>query len=413
VEWTLGNNTKVIYRHADYEKDNVALMRAFSKGGYSLFDDKYVPAAEMLTAFIGNYGVGDFDAIALQKMLTGKKVSVSPTIGSLTEGFNGSSTPKDFETLMQLVYLFFEQPRFDEEAHNALMARYMAYVANIEKDPRKIMQDSLSFINANYHPRVRSIGTDYLQDIRFDHIRKIYEDRIQDASDFTFFIVGNIDEATAKTMAELYLGSLTDNEREETWIDRGIRAPDGETRKVIPVPLTTPKANVNVRFVNKVEYNQANLLKMFVLRGVLNLRYIETVREDEGGTYGVSVSTGMNQIPVGEGNVRLQFDTDPARANELKAILYREIDKIVEEGPTETDFSKTIENLLKEREQSRNHNSFWMSSLYNLYFAGIDTANEANYEELLKKMNVGDIKEFASAFFKDAQLIDVVFVPKE
>lgn len=412
VEWTLANNVKVIYRHADYEKDNVSLL-AYSHGGTSLWDDQHIPSADMTQTFISAYGVGEFDAITLQKMLTGKKVSISPTIGSLTEGFSGSSTPKDFETLMQLVYLYFEQPKFDEEAHHALLSRYKAYIANMEKDPRKIMQDSLTFINTNYHPRVRTLNSQFLEEVQFQDIKKIYLDRMQDAGDFTFFIVGNIDEETARTMAELYLGSLTDSDREENWIDRGIRAPKGKTEKVIPVALTTPKANVNVRFVNEVDYNQKNNLSMSILKGILDLRYTETVREDEGGTYGVGVGSSMSQFPVNEGTIRILFDCDPKRADELKAIIYREIDKIVAEGPTEVDFSKTINNLLKDREQSRQHNNFWMNSLYTFYYSGIDTASEENYEAILKAMTTNDVKQFANQFFDTANLIDVVFVPKE
>ncbi|HKM92634.1 MAG TPA: insulinase family protein [Prolixibacteraceae bacterium] len=413
VEWTLANNTKVVFRHADYEKDNVSLM-AFSKGGSSIWDDQYIPATEMINVFMEAYGVGQFDAITLQKMLTGKKVSIRPTVGNLTEGFSGSSTPKDFETMMQLLYLYFEKPNFDLESHDALMSRYMAFVANMEKDPRKIMQDSLSFINANYHPRVRSMNTAFLEEVKFEDIKNLYLDRIQDAGDFTFFIVGNIEEETAKAMVEKYIGSLSDNEREETWVDREINAPKGKTERIIPVALTTPKTNVNVRFVNNdVEYKQENVLAMSVFRGILDLRYTETVREDEGGTYGVGVGVALSQYPEPEGVVRINFDCDPSKADHLKSIIYREIDKIIAEGPTETDFNKTILNHLKDREQARNHNSFWLSSLYNLYFSGIDSANEENYELLLKNMTKNDIQQFVAKFFKTANVIDVVFVPKD
>lgn len=412
VEWTLENNVKVIYRFADYEKDNVSII-AHSNGGTSLWDKEYVPSLEMASVFISSYGVGNFDAITLQKMLTGKKLSITPNLTELSEGFNGSSTPKDFETLMQLVYLYFEKPRFDEEAHNALMSRYISYIANLEKDPRKIMQDSLSFIKSNYHPRVRAMNVDFLKEVKFDDIQDIYRDRMKDASDFTFIIVGSIDEETAKKMSQKYLGSLTDIERVETWSDHKINAPKGKTIKVIPVELTTPKANVNVHYQGEVEYNIKNILAMSVLRGVLNLRYTETVREDEGGTYGVSVGANISQYPTTKGNVRISFDTDPARAEHLKAIIYREIDKIVTEGPTETDFNKTILNMLKDREQARNHNNFWMNALRSLYFSGIDTASEENYEEVIKALTIDDIKNFASNYFKNANLVDVVFVPKE
>ncbi|MBN1767019.1 MAG: insulinase family protein [Prolixibacteraceae bacterium] len=411
VEWTLANNTKVVYRHADYEKDNVSLM-AYSNGGSSLWDDEYVPELEMLATFIEAYGVGDYDAVTLQKMLTGKKVSLSFSLGSLTEGCSGSSTPKDFETMMQLVYLYFEKPRFDQEAHNALMSRYKAFVANMQKDPSKIMQDSLSYIFYDYHPRVRTLDTEFLNEINFNDIQKIYNDRVKDAGDFTWFIVGNIDEETAKTMAQKYLGSLSDDPRQEIWKDRGVRAPEGKVEKVIPITFTTPKTNVNIRFVNDVDFTPKNNLAMKVLEGILDLRYTETIREAEGGTYGVGVGSGMEQYPVNQGTLRMVFDCDPNRANDLKAIIYREIDKIIDEGPTAVDFDKIIKNLLKDREQSREHNSFWLNSLYSFYFSGINIAKAENYEDLLRNMTQSDIQKFTKKFISDADVADVVFIPK-
>jgi zinc protease len=411
VEWTLANNVKVIYRFADFEKDEVSL-RAYSLGGTSLWDDKFVPSADMSGTFIESYGVGDFDAITLQKMLAGKKVSLSPSLGGLTEGFSGNSSPTDFETMMQLTYLYFEQPRFDREAHDALMLRYMAYVANIEKEPRKAMQDSLLFITTSYHPRSRTINTQFLQEVKFEEIERIYRDRIQDAGDFTFFIVGNIDEATVKTNVEKYLGSLTDSKREETWKDRKISNPHGKTTKIIPLALATPKTNVNVMYVNKMDFNQRNRLLLSVLNGILTLRYIETIREDEGGTYGVRVGSNLNQFPEGKVSLNLSFDCDPAKAENLKSILYREIDKIVNEGPTAVDFEKTTLNILKERQESREHNYFWMNSLYGYYFSGINSADEANFEELLKSMTVNDIHEFIKSLVTDVDIMDIQFVPK-
>ncbi len=410
VEWTLANGTKVVYRFADYEKDNVSL-RAYSPGGHSLWDDEYVPEIDMIQQFIGAYGVGDFSAIALERMLTGKKVSILPVISDLSEGFNGSSTPRDFETLMQLTYLYFENPRFDLDAHNALMARYMAFVANMERDPQKIMQDSISAIVSNYHPRVRPLNTQLLEEIQFENFEKIYLDRFQNASDFTFFIVGNIPEQTAKEMAQKYLGSLSSSDREETWVDREVRSPQGETHKTIPLKLSTPKTQVNVRYVSQVEYNPHSILSMRILEGILRLRYTETIREDEGGTYGVGVGSVVRQYPVPEALVQMRFDTDPQRADYLKSIIYREIDKIIENGPTADDFEKTISNILKDREQSLRHNAFWMNNLVNLYVSGINMVSEDNYENLLNELTQADIQEFTTDFFENANLIDIMFVP--
>ena len=411
VEWKLGNRVKVIYRHADYEKDAVTL-KSFSLGGSSLFGDDYVPSSMMANQFINAYGVGDFDAIALEKMLTGKKVTVTPNIGSLTEGINATTTPKDIETMLQLIYLYFEHPRFDANAHNALKGRYTAYMSNLANDPRKIMQDSMSMILSDYHSRTRIMNAEFFDDVNLELIEEMYKDRIKDASDFTFFIVGNVDEKTLKPLVQKYLGSLTDIKREETWKNNQVNAPEGRTEKEIEIALTVPKSTVNVVYSQEMEYTQRNRLGLSIIKAVLDLRYTETIREEEGGTYGVGVRARTSHYPESEATLSMFFDCAPEKADHLKTILYGEIDKIINDGPTAIDLDKSVKNMLKTREQSKLHNAYWMSSLYNYYYHGIDTNNPDNYENILKAFTIEDIKEIAAAFFTDADEIDVVFKPK-
>ncbi|MCD6179732.1 MAG: insulinase family protein [Bacteroidales bacterium] len=411
VEWKLGNRVKVVFRHADYEKDKVSI-RSFSKGGSSLFGDKYVPSAMMVNEFVNAYGVGKFDAISLRKMLTGKKVEVSPSLGDLTEGINGTSTPKDIETMLQLVYLYFEQPRFDADAHNALKGRYAAYMANLANNPQKIMQDSLSMILTDYNSRTRIMNTEFFDEVSIELIEEMYKDRFKDASDFTFFIVGNIDEKTLKPLVEKYLGSLTDIKREETWKDNHVNAPEGRTEKEIEINFATPKTNVNVIYTKDFEYTQKNRLGLSIIKAVLDLRYTETIREEEGGTYGVGVRVQTSHYPESEATLSMYFDCDPKKADHLKSLLYKEIDKIIAEGPTAIDLDKSVKNMLKIREQSKLHNQYWSSALYNYYYHGINTDDPANYEDILKAFTIEDIKEIAAEFFTDADEIDVIFKPE-
>ena len=278
VEWTLGNDTKVIYRHADYEKDQVSLV-AFSDGGSSKEETPKMASAMMLNQFMGAFGVGEYNATDLKKALTGKKVSMGVSLGDLRESFNGSSTPKDFETMMQLLYLQFENPRFDKEAYEALLGRYKAYIANMANNPQKIVGDSLQLILTNKHPRVKLMLPETLEEISLEQIEEIYKDRFIDAGDFTYFIIGNIDEATARTMAEKYIGSLTNLPRKEQWVDHNIEGPDGKTEREIVIPVEVEKSTVTVNFDAKMEYSPEQNLLLFIFRDILNLRYLEEIRE--------------------------------------------------------------------------------------------------------------------------------------
>lgn len=412
VEWTLGNGAKVIYRKAAYEKDNVSL-NAFSFGGTSLVEDSLIPEASMLSTLALTYGAGDYDNISLQKMLSGKKASLSISLSEVTENFSGTATPADFETMMQLLYLRFEKPRFDREAHDAITSRFRAMLETMNNNPQKIMQDSLTLIMTGYHPRARILDEEYIDDIEFVKIRELYNERFRDADDYTFFIVGNISEDTARMMSEKYIGSLTSYPGSEKWIDRGIRQPEGKIEKIIEMPLAVPKATVVISYSEDVEFNPYNRQAARVINGILDIIYNEKIREEEGGTYGVSASVSLQQYPVQKASALVSFDCDPERAGALKSIVYEEISRLMEEGPGQEHLDKAVSNILKNREESRQHNSYWLSTLYTYYMSGIDYNDPANYEEILKGFTREDIREATSSFFKDADVVDIVFKPTE
>ncbi len=412
VEWTLENGARVVFRHADYEKDQVQ-VRAYSEGGTSLYDEEALPTADFLTALVDYYGVGEFDATALQKMLAGKNVSLQLNLGYLSEGLNGTASPGDMEALMQLIYLHFNQPRFDQEAHDAIMARYMAFVENMNNNPQKIMSDSLNLILTDHHPRTRIFNKEYLEDIRYELVREVYTDRFADASDFLFVIVGNMEQEEVRALVRKYLGSIEDESREEKWIDRKVYEPEGVVTRTIPLSLETPKANVNIVINKDMEYNPYHRMVLRVIQGVLDLRYVETIREEEGGTYGVGIRTGLSRLPVEKATMRIAFDCDPERAEDLKAKVYAELEKLAAEGPSETDLSKTVENILKDREENKEHNSYYLNTLYEYYLHGINYNDPDNYENIARALTPGDIQKVMEEFYSGPNVVDVVFVPRD
>ncbi|MCA1757886.1 MAG: insulinase family protein [Bacteroidales bacterium] len=412
VEWTLGNGVKVVFKKADYEKDEVSLA-AYSFGGVSLVDDELIPEAGMIAPLAGSYGAGDFNNIALQKMLSGKKASASVSLAEVTENINGSSTPADFETMLQLLYLRFEKPRFDEEAHNAMMSRYNALVGAMNNNPQKVMQDSLTLILSDYHPRARILNTDFLLDIEFDKIEKLYRERISDADDFTFFIAGNIEEEVAKPLIEKYIGSLTSKPGSEKFKDHGVKQPDGVITREIEMSLAVPKSTVLINYAAETEFNPVNRQTLRVMNGILDMVFTETIREEEGGTYGVSSSVALQQYPSAKATATIMFDCDPDRAAELKGVVYRELDRLITEGPSQEHFSKAVSNVLKNREESKNHNSYWLTTLYTYYFSGINYDDPANFEDILRSLTPADIRNAAADIFEKGDRADLIFKPSQ
>ncbi|RLD68353.1 MAG: insulinase family protein, partial [Bacteroidetes bacterium] len=412
VEWTLENGARVIFRQAAYEKDQIQI-RAYSKGGSSLYGDEDVPTTDMLTMLIQMYGVGDFDAMGLQKMLTGKNISLQLSLRNLSEGLNGTASPQDMEAMMQLIYLHFNQPRFDKEAHDAIIARYMAFVENMNNNPQKVMGDSLNLIATNYHPRTRVLDQEFLQDVDYERIEAVYRERFADASDFFFIIVGNMEAEEVKLLAQKYIGAISDLDRTETWIDHKVYEPEGLVEKTIPLALETPKANVNIIINQEMDYNPYNQMVLRVIEGILDLRYVESIREEEGGTYGVRIRTSVSKWPLEKASMQINFDCDPDRAVDLKEKVFAELKKLATEGPTETDLSKTTENILKDRQESKEHNSYYLSTLLSYYLYGINFDDPANYEDIVNEITVKDVKKVMQSFYADSNIIDVVFVPQE
>lgn len=412
VEWTLSNNAKVVYKFADFQKDNV-ILQAFSPGGNSVLETEKLASAAMLGNFMGSFGVGDYDATALRRMLAGKNVGINSSLTSLFETFRGNSSPRDFETLLQLLYLSFERPRFEEDAYQAMRMRLQAAVANMSNNPQKIMGDSLQKIMSGYSERTLTVTPEIFDHFSLSSLEEVYRDRFKDAGDFTFFIVGNIDEESARTLSALYIGSLTDDPRSENWKDDKIRFPKGQTKKQIPIALQTEKANVTVALNKELEYSPSTNLMLDVLQGILRLRYTEEIREKEGGTYGVSVNAYSERYPLSQKSVVMNFDTDPEKADHLKSIIYREMEKIAAEGPTLEDFDKVVKNILKDREQAKPNNGYWMGVLINYYQNQYNSDAPENYEGILSAMTTDDIRRFTDDLLKGMDVVDVVFVPKK
>lgn len=411
-EWTLENGVKVVYRKADYEKDNVTLY-AQSEGGTSLYELEELENAENAGVFTASYGAGEFNATALSKALAGKMVSCRMSIGYSEETITATSTPRDLETMFELLYLRFMHPRMDEDRYKAILENNLATIEQAEKNPGKIIQDSINQITSNYHPRTLIFNREYLSKLDMQKMDKIYRERFANAADFTFFIVGNVEAEELKPLVEKYLGSLSADSSREKKIDREIRAPKGLTKKVIEVGMTTPKSVVVTSFHKNMEYELADSYYNSILRGILELRYTENIREKEGGTYGVSVQGSSTKEPVPQHSITMNFECDPERAEHLKSLIYAELDKIKSEGVTVEEIDKVVKNMLKNHEQSKPHNSYWMSVIATYYIHDVNNNDPKNFEEILNNTTPEIIQDFAKRMLDNANVIDVIFMPKK
>ncbi len=412
TEWTLSNGAKVVYRKADYEKDAVSIF-GYAMGGTSMYDDKYVPSLTLFSNVISMYGAGTFDNVTLQKMLAGKKASLNLGLNETMQTISGLSTPKDFETMMQLLYLKFAKPNFNKEAYDAFMGRFIASIEAQQKNPMKAMSDSIGLYITNYHPRTFIMTPESLTKVSFDDVNYIYSTAFDNASRFTFFIVGNIEEEQAKAMAEKYIGSLPSKKEKENWIDRKVNQPEGKVVKEVFMPLAVPKGTVILVYSGKTPYVPQNYLSFEVLQGILDIVYTEKVREEEGGTYGVGVMASSQIRPEEKTRLIISFDCDPERSKDLKSIIYRELDSIAVAGPKQVDLDKTVSNMLKKREEDSAHNSYWANVLRTYYQNGIDINDPKSFQDVLNKLTVSDIQQLTKKYISTADLLDVLFLPEK
>ncbi len=411
TKWTLANGAKVIFKKTDFKEDEI-LFSAYSFGGSSLIELESIPSADMTTTIVAQSGISEFDNISLQKMMAGKVLRLNPYITDLTEGFRGSTSPEDLLTFMQLLYSYFEQPRFDEEASGAYMSRITAWLQNTSTDPRSVSRDSISFLMADRNPRKSPMNVEKLSKVDFEKVKVIYTDRFRDASDFSFYFVGNIDEAKLKPLVETYIGGITSESRIETWKDNNVRPPANNAENEFTIPMETQKATVFVNYNGDLKYTAENLVYLSAIRYILSLRYTETIREEEGGTYGVGVWESTSKYPYEGFKLNMNFDCDPNRAEVLKAIVYDEVEKLQTAGPKEVDVHKTIEYFIKTREEDLKENRFWLNAMVSMDKNEINTISSSNYEDIVREMTPEKIQKFSKKIFENSKNVEVVMLPE-
>ncbi|MBQ0024550.1 MAG: insulinase family protein [Bacteroidales bacterium] len=407
-QWTLSNGAKVVYAKADYDKDLINFS-AYSFGGTSLYSDDEVKTVDMAGTFGGTLGTSNFPGDKLDKFLKGKKVKLNAKVGHFDEELSGESNQADFETMMQLAYLKFVDPCFDEPYFKNIADRYATLFDMIGKGPSGAMSDSLVAIVSNYNKRAESAKPEDMRALDIKDVEKYFKERISDASDFTFFIIGDIDEDVVRPMVEKYIASIPSEYRKEKWVNDNVDMPKGHNERKVHIPFETPKATVVLVYNTKMKVTQKAKLTFGVMNSILRTRYIANIREKEGGTYSVQCKYSTSNIPVQEGTFIVQFETAPEKAEHLKSLVIAEIKNLIENGVTEEEIANVVKNTLKERDQLKSKNSFVVSSVDKYVKEGINNTIPENYEDILNNMTSAQIQKFAKKFFKNSDSMEIIF----
>lgn len=407
---TLSNGVRVVLKPTEYKKDEIQ-MTATSPGGSFMVGIDDAKNMKVFNSVIGLGGLGNFSAIDLSKKLAGKKVSCSASLGVDNESLNGYASPDDVKTLFELIYLAMTSPRMDNDAYASFENRMKAQLENAKLDPSTALNDTISKVVYNNHPRAVSLEAEDFDKISYQRILDIYKERYGDASDFTFTFVGNLNVDSIRPYIEQYLATLPANGRvDKPSPDALPKIMKGKLENHFSREMQTPKSSVFQLYSGKSEYNLKNLLTASLLSQILDLVYTETIREAEGGSYGVYAGVSLNDFPKGQTTLQVFFDTDPEKWENMVRIVDEEIQRIISEGPKSEHLTKSRDNMLKRHNERLQENSYWLNVIDSYYFRGLDAYT--NYKETLESITADDIKKFMSDFISQGNCVEVVMGPK-
>lgn len=410
TEWTLKNGLKVIIKQTPYEADAINL-EALADGGAAVFADEDYYSAQMLSSVMSMSGISKFSASDLRKQLSGKNARVNVGVGAYRHSVEGTAALKDAETMFQLMYLNFTAPRFSEDDFATLMNRYDAMLANQLTNPDFVFGQQLMKTLYGDNHRRQQLTPEILKTIKLERMADIHSQLYSNAQGFRFTIYGNMSPEELKPLVEKYIGSLpVEKKPANKFVDDNVRVATDVVND-FTAKMEQPKVSVFVGFSGDYKFSVKNSAVITFLSQALSNRYLKSIREEKGGTYGVSVRGSHNTHPVHFYLMQISFDTNEQMADELTDIVIKEIEKIAAEGPLKEDMDKTREFLLKDYKKNVEINGWWSRTLQQYYDWGIDYAND--YEEAVNSVTSADVQALAKRMLDEKSMVKVVMRPEK
>jgi len=402
----LSNGATIIYKKTDFKNDEI-LFEAFSFGGTSLYSDDEIKTIGYANGGLAEAGVGGFSKTDLGKMMSGKIVRLRPRISSYSEGLSGSTTPKDLEELFQLTHLYFTKLNKDDKAYNSFVAKQKGFLSNMLSNPSTYFQNEMGKFMYGENPRYLGFPTAEKMDAsNYDLAYQKYQERFSDAGDFNFYFVGNIDERKFIEYGLKYIGSLPSKNSNENYKVPSFRPLSGSHEKIVEIG-EDPKSMVQIIFQGEAVYNNKEAHAMSSLGEILSIKLVEKLREEEGGVYGVGARGNINKTPYGWYSFRISFPCGPENVDKLKTIALKELQEIIENGPTTVDLDKIKEAQLLEHKENLKKNRFWLGYLKNSDYNKSDLQRVFEVEKNTNDLTKLDIQNVAKKYLADGYILGV------
>jgi zinc protease len=411
TEWTLSNGVKVVLRPTAFKQDEI-VFRAVSPGGTSLASDAdYIPA-ETADAVVAQGGLGEFSRIDLDKVLAGTTASVRADIGPTEEGLAGGAARKDLETMFQLIYLTFTAPRADPVAFKVLIEQLKITLANREAQPDTLFNRTLDAALSQNHPRAEPLTPANVDRMDLTKSMAFYRDRFADASDFTFVFVGSFDLATMRPLVEKYLGGLPSQRRNEMVKDVGIRPPAGVVQRQVKSGIA-PRSQVSIVFSGPFQNDEQHRVIAQAMADTLAGNLQRTLREDLGGTYGVSMVPRFSMRPMGEYRFTITFACDPARTDSLMKTAFQVVNDYKLNGPGQGQVADTRATLTRDLETNSASNLYLLNRILFKYEYGEDVKEVFNMRPFYDQVTVASLRDAAREYLNSDRYVAVTLVPEK
>ncbi len=412
TSFSFANGAKVYVKPTDFKNDEI-VFSAVGKGGVSIYPEEDHYSASYAGVMVNVMGIGEFSPLDLKKVLAGKTVSVTPNIGTYSQNISGSTSPKDLETTLQLIHLYFTAPRKDQELFDIYISNQKSQLASAQVNPDYQFSKALNRIIANGNRRAMGVyDPEELDKVDLNRGLEIYADRFSNAANFEFYFTGNIDPDTLKPLLEQYIGSLPGNpEKQDDFVDLGIRAPKGVTETV--AAGTDEKSQVILYFSGETEYARKKSTDINYLGDILTIKLIENLREKIGGVYGVGANGSISIQPVGTFSFSVSFPCSPDQVESLIQSTWDEIRQIQEKGPTEDDLNKVKEKRRIALSENLERNSYWNAQLAAVRTYDLTWDVLLKVENSIEEVTVERIQEAANQFLKKENLLEILKYPAE
>jgi zinc protease len=410
TEWRLQNGVRVVLKPTDFKNDEI-LLAGFSPGGLSLVPDASITSGELAPLLVRESGLGSFDAVTLRKALAGKSASAGASLGGFEQEAQGAASPRDVETMFQLAYLSLTSPRRDPDAYRSVVARLRAALENRSSQPLVVFGDKMREALHPGDPRERPLTVERLAELDYDTALRLYRERFADASQFTFFVVGNFSLDQVRPLVLTYLGGLPSQGRKETWRPVGGKPPAG----IVHVAVSKgkePKSAVRIVFAGEAHFTRENVHDLATLVRALEMQLKEVLRDEMGAVYGVAVGGGLDFQPYERRNVTISFSCAPDKVEALTRAVFQQIEAIQSHGIDQDHLDKVKSAQRRARETELKENGFWISVLENYYRSGWDPRDILRFDELVERMTSQRLQAAARAYLPTDRYIIGVLSPE-